>query len=73
MTTEQQLRTTDLGLPEPSPDALDRLEAAGHARNGFCEKCWGNAFRRASSQPSRTQAEHYVEILAELRAPVRTH
>jgi len=73
MTTEQQLRTTDLGLPEPSPDALDRLEAAGHARNGFCEKCWGDAFRRSLGEPEKDQADCYIEILAELRAPVRTH
>jgi hypothetical protein len=37
---ELALRTLDLGRPEPGDEVLDRLEAEGHARNGFCEKCW---------------------------------
>ncbi len=68
MPTEQELRTKDLDLPEPSPDVLERLEARGHARNGFCEKCWGDAFLRAYSQPEKAQSDHYLEIVAEANA-----
>lgn len=64
--TEEVLRTTDLGLPEPAPEVLDRLEAAGHARHGFCEKCWGEAYR-LSLGSGRSQTEEYAALLDELR------
>lgn len=30
-----------------------------------CEKCWADAFMRFMSDPSKSQAEHYSELLAE--------
>lgn len=65
MITERELRTTDIGRPEPAPTVLDRLAAAGHERHGFCDRCWAAAGVRATSQPSRAQAEHYLDVLAE--------
>ena len=30
-----------------------------------CEKCWGDAYRRHVADPSKSQAEHYQDLLAE--------
>jgi hypothetical protein len=30
-----------------------------------CEKCWGDAFVRHLNNPSKSQAEHYVDLLEE--------
>ena len=30
-----------------------------------CEKCWGDAYLRWMSDPSKSQAEHYTELLVE--------
>jgi len=30
-----------------------------------CEKCWGDAFIRHMNNPSKTQAEHYTDLLEE--------
>ena len=30
-----------------------------------CEKCWGDAYMRWMSDPSKTQAEHYTDLLQE--------
>lgn len=30
-----------------------------------CEKCWGDAYLRSLSQPEKTQAEHYGDLLSE--------
>ncbi len=30
-----------------------------------CEKCWGDAFRRALGEPWHTQHEHYLNLLRE--------
>ena len=30
-----------------------------------CEKCWGDAFIRARTNPNKTQAEHYLDLLKE--------
>jgi hypothetical protein len=30
-----------------------------------CEKCWGDAYVRWMSDSSKTQAEHYQDLLAE--------
>ena len=30
-----------------------------------CEKCWGDAYMRWMSDPSKTQAEHYRDLLDE--------
>jgi hypothetical protein len=30
-----------------------------------CEKCWGDAYLRMRSNPYKTQAEHYRELLEE--------
>jgi hypothetical protein len=30
-----------------------------------CEKCWGDAYIRWMAEPSKTQAEHYQDLLAE--------
>lgn len=62
---EHLLRTVDIGRPEPPPTVLDRLADKGHERNGFCDRCWTDAGRRALDQPSRPQAQHYLDILAE--------
>jgi hypothetical protein len=68
MTAERILRTVDLGLPEPSREALDELVADGHARHGFCEKCWGIAYQRlVFLNPHKSQHEHYLDLLAEAR------
>jgi len=69
MSDEHTLRNRDIGRPEPSAETLDRLELNGHARNGFCEVCWGKAYMRAISQPSRDQSAHYLDILAEAERP----
>lgn len=66
--TERELRTRDIGRPEPAPAVLDRLEATGHARNGFCEKCWAAAGGRSITEPSKTQADAYLDVLAEAEA-----
>lgn len=66
--TEELLRTVDINEGPDIPDhVLDRLEAAGHARNGFCDRCWADAGRRTLSEPSKTQAQHYVDVLDEIR------
>ena len=31
----------------------------------MCEKCWGDAFRRAMNDPIKSQAEQYELLLAE--------
>jgi hypothetical protein len=41
-----------------------------HARSGFCEKCWGEAYLRQQTD-GRPQVEHYNEILADLAPPER--
>lgn len=63
---EAVLRTVDLGLPEPAPDVLDRLDADGHERHGFCEKCWADAYTR-SLDSRREQYVEYLALLDELR------
>jgi hypothetical protein len=30
-----------------------------------CEKCWGDAYLRWMSNPEKTQAEHYQDLLDE--------
>jgi hypothetical protein len=30
-----------------------------------CEKCWGDAYLRTLSDPGKTQAEHYRDLLEE--------
>lgn len=30
-----------------------------------CEKCWADAYRRAMNDPSRTQFQHYSDLLKE--------
>jgi hypothetical protein len=30
-----------------------------------CEKCWSDAFLRMLADPSRTQTEHYSDLLLE--------
>lgn len=30
-----------------------------------CEKCWGDAYLRSLCNPTKTQAEHYRELLEE--------
>jgi hypothetical protein len=30
-----------------------------------CEKCWNDAYRRWYFDPSKSQAEHYAELLEE--------
>jgi hypothetical protein len=30
-----------------------------------CEKCWGDAYMRWLSNPQKTQAEYYEDLLAE--------
>jgi len=30
-----------------------------------CEKCWGDAYLRAISDPTKPQAEHYADLLIE--------
>jgi L-fucose isomerase-like protein len=62
---EHELRTQDIGRPEPAAAVLDRLARAGHERNGFCGRCWSVAGDRAISQPARPQAHHYLDVLAE--------
>lgn len=47
--TEAFLRTADIGRPEPDAAVLDRLEAEGHARRGFCDKCWTDSHLDASA------------------------
>lgn len=32
-----------------------------------CEKCWSDAYLRMLSEPSKTRAEHYSELLDERR------
>lgn len=32
-----------------------------------CEKCWGDAYMRMLGDPSRSQADHYADLLAEVR------
>lgn len=66
--TEDLLRTVDINEGPDIPDhVLDQLETEGHARNGFCDSCWADADRRALSEPSKTQAQHYVDVLDEIR------
>ena len=30
-----------------------------------CEKCWGDAYKRSLADPSKSQSDHYRELLAE--------
>ena len=30
-----------------------------------CEKCWGDAYRREMDNPSKSQAEHYHDLIKE--------
>jgi len=30
-----------------------------------CEKCWADAWRRAYNNPTRSQAEHYRDLIEE--------
>lgn len=30
-----------------------------------CEKCWGDAYMRTHTDPSKTQAEHYSNLIEE--------
>jgi hypothetical protein len=30
-----------------------------------CEKCWGDAYMRSQAEPSKSQAEHYRDLLEE--------
>lgn len=30
-----------------------------------CEKCWGDAFARSKCDPSKSQAEHYADLIRE--------
>ena len=32
---------------------------------GCCEKCWGDAYRRALGDTSKTQSDHYRDLLEE--------
>lgn len=32
-----------------------------------CEKCWSDAFRRVAFDPSKSQSEHYRDLLEERR------
>jgi hypothetical protein len=32
---------------------------------GACEKCWSLAFMRAQDDTSKTQSEHYLDLLEE--------
>jgi hypothetical protein len=32
-----------------------------------CEKCWGDAFMREMSEPTKIQAEHYADLVQERR------
>lgn len=35
-----------------------------------CEKCWGDAYKRHVADPSKSQVEHYQDLLAErIRKP----
>lgn len=31
----------------------------------MCEKCWADAYMRMLSRPSKSQAEHYFDLLEE--------
>ena len=38
-----------------------------------CEKCWGDAYLRMRHDPSKTQSDHYRELLEERKdAPCTT-
>lgn len=30
-----------------------------------CEKCWDDAFRRMQDEPTKSQAEHYQDLILE--------
>lgn len=30
-----------------------------------CEKCWRDAYKRMRDQPSKSQSEHYMDLLEE--------
>jgi len=30
-----------------------------------CEKCWGDAYMRMLSEPTKSQSEHYYDLLQE--------
>lgn len=51
------LRTIDIGRPEPAKQVLDHLEADGHARHGFCDKCWIEAGRKPLPYLARLDAQ----------------
>lgn len=36
---------------------------------GFCEVCWSNAFSRMIANPSKSQTEHYEDLIKELSLP----
>ena len=36
-----------------------------HSPTGFCKGCWNRAYLRMLDQPSKSQSEHYKDILKE--------
>jgi len=51
----------------------EALVATGHnlvgGTGGPCEKCWGDAYMRSLSDPSKSQHEHYEAIVVAAPSP----
>jgi hypothetical protein len=48
----------------------DKPESPEEGHNpGFCEKCWSWAYMRTLGDPSRSQYEHYLDVLNEQNFP----
>jgi hypothetical protein len=51
--------------PEGFRDAEQRKKEREEKVMGACEKCWGDAYMRVLSDSSKSQAEHYEDLLRE--------
>ena len=45
---------------------------AEHAKSGFCQACWDAAYMRMLAEPSKSQSEHYAELVKQPHAEEET-